>query len=334
MFRYASAQRGRYREHWQFGVESLGSDDPAVDAEVIALQAAWYRRARAARRPRAASSTRSATRPAGPAYRALLVAYLERFRERALGRLAGAPRRQPAAHLRLQGRGRPARSSPARRASPTTSATTAREHFAGVRAFLDARGRRLPRRRRSWCAASTTTSAPPGSGSSRAAARRPGRSRAAAATTGWPSRSAASACPASASAAASSASCSRSRRRASSRAAPRRRLVLRLRRRRRAAARCTRCSSRRARAASRAEADLAGRSLKGQLRHARAAAARASSRSAAPATATRGIVRHGDAEIAFGDRRGLRRAERARSSERLPGHAVRRAARRATPAAS
>ncbi len=42
MFRYARAQRGRYREHWQFGVESLGSDDPAVDAEVIALQAAWF----------------------------------------------------------------------------------------------------------------------------------------------------------------------------------------------------------------------------------------------------------------------------------------------------
>ena len=42
MFRYARAQSGRYREHWQFGVESIGSDDPAIDAEVIALQAAWF----------------------------------------------------------------------------------------------------------------------------------------------------------------------------------------------------------------------------------------------------------------------------------------------------
>lgn len=42
MYRYARAQRGRYREHWQFGVEVLGSDDPAVDAEIIALQHAWY----------------------------------------------------------------------------------------------------------------------------------------------------------------------------------------------------------------------------------------------------------------------------------------------------
>src|SRR3954452_19135018 len=42
MYRYARAQRGRYREHYQFGVEAIGSDDPAVDAEVIALQRRWY----------------------------------------------------------------------------------------------------------------------------------------------------------------------------------------------------------------------------------------------------------------------------------------------------
>jgi histidyl-tRNA synthetase len=43
MYRYAAVQAGRYREHYQFGVEAIGSDDAAVDAEVIALQAAWYR---------------------------------------------------------------------------------------------------------------------------------------------------------------------------------------------------------------------------------------------------------------------------------------------------
>jgi histidyl-tRNA synthetase len=42
MFRYAAVQRGRFREHYQFGVEVLGSADAAVDAEVIALQHAWY----------------------------------------------------------------------------------------------------------------------------------------------------------------------------------------------------------------------------------------------------------------------------------------------------
>jgi histidyl-tRNA synthetase len=37
MYRYSAPQRGRYREHWQLSVEALGSDDPAIDAEVIQL---------------------------------------------------------------------------------------------------------------------------------------------------------------------------------------------------------------------------------------------------------------------------------------------------------
>jgi histidyl-tRNA synthetase len=37
MYRYAAPQRGRYREHWQLSVEALGSDSPALDAEVIQL---------------------------------------------------------------------------------------------------------------------------------------------------------------------------------------------------------------------------------------------------------------------------------------------------------
>src|SRR5689334_1179141 len=36
-FRYAAPQRGRYREFWQLSVEAIGSEDPAVDAEVIQL---------------------------------------------------------------------------------------------------------------------------------------------------------------------------------------------------------------------------------------------------------------------------------------------------------
>ena len=35
MYRYAAPQRGRYREHTQLSLESIGSADPAVDAEVI-----------------------------------------------------------------------------------------------------------------------------------------------------------------------------------------------------------------------------------------------------------------------------------------------------------
>ena len=37
IFRYERPQAGRYREHHQVGVEAIGSSDPAIDAEVIAL---------------------------------------------------------------------------------------------------------------------------------------------------------------------------------------------------------------------------------------------------------------------------------------------------------
>jgi len=37
MFRYERQQAGRYRQFVQFGVEAIGSSDPAVDAEVISL---------------------------------------------------------------------------------------------------------------------------------------------------------------------------------------------------------------------------------------------------------------------------------------------------------
>jgi len=37
MFRYDRPQRGRYREFWQLNVEAMGSEDPALDAEVIQL---------------------------------------------------------------------------------------------------------------------------------------------------------------------------------------------------------------------------------------------------------------------------------------------------------
>ena len=39
IFRYERPQAGRYRQHYQFGYESIGDDDPALDAEVIDM--AW-----------------------------------------------------------------------------------------------------------------------------------------------------------------------------------------------------------------------------------------------------------------------------------------------------
>lgn len=40
IFRYERPQAGRYRQHYQFGGEAIGEDDPALDAEVIDM--AWH----------------------------------------------------------------------------------------------------------------------------------------------------------------------------------------------------------------------------------------------------------------------------------------------------
>ena len=37
MYRYGAPGKGRHREHWQASVEAVGSDDPALDAELIQL---------------------------------------------------------------------------------------------------------------------------------------------------------------------------------------------------------------------------------------------------------------------------------------------------------
>jgi histidyl-tRNA synthetase len=41
-FRNEAPQAGRYRQHHQVGVEAIGTDDPHLDVEVIALQAGFY----------------------------------------------------------------------------------------------------------------------------------------------------------------------------------------------------------------------------------------------------------------------------------------------------
>ena len=76
MFRYEAPQAGRYREHWQVGAEAIGSDDPLLDAEVIALLSGIYRRLGV---PGVSLRLGSMGDPEsrGP-YRAKLVEYLER----------------------------------------------------------------------------------------------------------------------------------------------------------------------------------------------------------------------------------------------------------------
>ncbi len=78
MFRYEAPQAGRYREHWQVGAEAIGSDDPLLDAEVIALLHGIYRTLGV---PGVSLRLGSMGDPErrGP-YRERLVAYLERHR--------------------------------------------------------------------------------------------------------------------------------------------------------------------------------------------------------------------------------------------------------------
>jgi len=72
-FRAERPQKGRYREFWQIGAEALGSDDPAVDAELIALLHELLRRLGATVRLRLSSLANAQTRAA---YRDELAAYL------------------------------------------------------------------------------------------------------------------------------------------------------------------------------------------------------------------------------------------------------------------
>jgi histidyl-tRNA synthetase len=44
MWRYDRPQRGRFREHWQLSVEAIGTEDPAIDAEIIQLYSELLRR--------------------------------------------------------------------------------------------------------------------------------------------------------------------------------------------------------------------------------------------------------------------------------------------------
>ncbi len=42
MFRYERPQAGRYRQFWQWGLEALGSSNPAIDAEIIHFSVSFF----------------------------------------------------------------------------------------------------------------------------------------------------------------------------------------------------------------------------------------------------------------------------------------------------
>jgi len=73
-FRYEQPQSGRYRQHTQVGVETVGSDDPAVDAEVIWLAVDGFRRLGLQHVTLQLNTL--GCRECRPAYRELLIAFL------------------------------------------------------------------------------------------------------------------------------------------------------------------------------------------------------------------------------------------------------------------
>lgn len=79
MFRYDRPAKGRFREHHQFGCEAIGSEDPYVDVEIIALLAQLYRRV--GLRDVSLHINSIGCRECRPRYVQELVRYLEAHRE-------------------------------------------------------------------------------------------------------------------------------------------------------------------------------------------------------------------------------------------------------------
>jgi histidyl-tRNA synthetase len=137
MYRYATPQKGRYREHWQQSVEAIGSDDPAIDAEVIQLYVEVLRRLGVSQYQLQLNSIGDAN--CRPAYVEKLVQWLdandaslddEARQKRATSPLRVFDVRTPSVRAALAGAPKIGESL----------CDACREHFAEVRRYLDALG--------------------------------------------------------------------------------------------------------------------------------------------------------------------------------------------------
>jgi histidyl-tRNA synthetase len=137
MFRYAAVQKGRYREHYQFGVEVIGSDDPAVDAELIGLQRRWYEGV-------GVKGLRLLVNSIGdgkcrPAYLELLVAFLDEHADELCDECRERRDVNPLRTFDCKEKGCRAVMASAPKITDHLCEECA-AHFADVRAHLDARG--------------------------------------------------------------------------------------------------------------------------------------------------------------------------------------------------
>ena len=137
MFRYDRPQAGRYRQFWQWDVEAIGDPGPAVDAEMVELGARFYREAGLTDVELLLNSIGD---PAcRPAYLARLAAHYRASQER----LPEVERRRLETNpLRLLDSKDPAMAEVNAAAPRITDhlCPACAEHFAGVRAHLDAMG--------------------------------------------------------------------------------------------------------------------------------------------------------------------------------------------------
>lgn len=140
MYRYAAPQKGRYREHWQISVEAIGSDDPAIDAELVQLYDTILRTL-GLREYRL--ELNSIGDPAcRPAYLGRLGAWLDEH-DGELDEDTRAKRHRSPLRVFDNLEAKPAPVRAALRKAPTIGESlcdACREHFAAVRSFLDAYG--------------------------------------------------------------------------------------------------------------------------------------------------------------------------------------------------
>jgi len=140
MYRYGAPGRGRYREHWQASVEALGTDDPAIDAELIQLYDTLLARLGVTRYHLELNSI--GCRTCRPAYLDALRAWLhangERLDEETRAKIAVSPLRVFDNYLAKPDHVRAALDEAPKIGESLCDACVA--HFATVRAHLDATG--------------------------------------------------------------------------------------------------------------------------------------------------------------------------------------------------
>ncbi len=140
IYRYGRPQKGRFREHWQVDVEAIGSDDPAVDAEVIQLYEALLRRLGVAEYRLELNSIGDAE--CRPAYLAKLTVWLGEHEADLDDATREQARRNPLRALDNIA-GKPPQTQAILREAPTIGDSlcdACREHFGDVRRYLDAFG--------------------------------------------------------------------------------------------------------------------------------------------------------------------------------------------------